>query len=110
MLISDSLVLLQKVHYGIFILNTEKATKQGVRFLEDVLNQNNLRNNCLVLNNVKEKRWKYYYGKYAYRYGYGYGYGYGYSYGNGYRYGGYGYGYGEDPKEKQSKRSKKSDQ
>ncbi|MEN9348082.1 MAG: hypothetical protein RLZZ77_1593 [Bacteroidota bacterium] len=109
MLISDSLVLLQKVHYGIFILNTEKATKQGVRFLEDVLNQNNLRNNCLVLNNVKEKRWKYYYGKYAYRYGYGYGYGYGYSYGNGYRYGGYGYGYGEDPKEKQSKRSKKSD-
>jgi acetyl-CoA C-acetyltransferase len=25
------------------------------------------------LNNIKQKRWRYYYGKYAYRYGYGYG-------------------------------------
>jgi len=72
MLISDSLVLLNKVHLGIFVMNTEKATKAGLRHLEEVLLMNNLKKNSIVLNNIKQKRWKYYYGKYAYRYGYGY--------------------------------------
>jgi len=96
MLISDSLVLMNHVDTGIYVLNTEKASKQGVRYLEEVLNQNNLTNVSLLLNNIKQKKWKYYYGKYAYRYGYGYGYDYGY---------GYGYGYGDegDAKKKKSK-------
>ena len=93
LLISDSLVLLSKVDLGIFVLNTEKATKAGLKHLEDVLLMNNLKKNALMLNNIKQKRWKYYYGKYAYRYGYGYGYGYGYKYSYGYKYG-YKYNYG----------------
>ncbi|MFN9391952.1 MAG: polysaccharide biosynthesis tyrosine autokinase [Flavobacteriales bacterium] len=111
MLISDSIVLLSKVRTGIFVMNTEKATKAGIRHLEDVLNQNNLKNNSLLLNNIKTNRWRYYYGKYLYRYGYGYGYGYGYSYGYGYgggsSYGGYGYGYGETEKKGKKGRNKK---
>ncbi len=90
MLISDSLVLLNFVDLGIFVMNTEKATKQGVRHLEEILLQNKLEHNYLVLNNVKQKKWKYYYGKYAYKYGYGYGYGYAYGYGYGHGYGTYG--------------------
>ncbi|MFT5957500.1 MAG: capsular exopolysaccharide synthesis family protein, partial [Flavobacteriales bacterium] len=96
MLISDSLVLMNHVNTGIYVLNTEKASKQGVRYLEEILSQNNLTNVSVLLNNIKQKKWKYYYGKYAYRYGYGYGYDYGY---------GYGYGYGDegDAKKKKSK-------
>lgn len=102
LLISDSLVLLSKADLGIFVMNTEKATKSGVRHLEDILLQNNLRKNALMLNNIKQKRWKYYYSKYAYRYGFGYGYGYGY----GSSYGGYMYGnnYYTDEAEKKPKR------
>ena len=103
LLISDSLVLLSKVDLGIFVLNTEKATKAGIRHLEDILLMNNLRKNALILNNIKQKRWKYYYGKYAYRYGYGYGYGYGNTYG------GYMYGnnyYTEDDSVKSKRRKK----
>lgn len=102
MLISDSLVLLSKVDLGIFVMNTEKATKSGVRHLEEVLLQNKLKSNTLLLNNIKMKRWKYYYGKYAYRYGYGYAYGYGYGSG----YGSYSYGnpyYTEDLKKTRRK-------
>ncbi len=103
MLISDALVLLNKVNLGIFVFNTEKATKQGLRYLEDVLSQNNQKSNAVLLNNIKQKRWKYYYGKYAHRYGYGYGYGYGYSYGA------YGYNssyYYEDEKKSRKKKGK----
>lgn len=105
MLISDSLVLLKLVDLGIFVMNTDKATKQGVRHLEEILLQNKLEHNCLVLNNVKQKRWKYYYGKYAYKYGYGYGYGYAYGYGYGHGYG----TYGIESKPKKRRRKKGDD-
>ena len=42
LLITDSLVLLSKVDRGILVMNTQKATKQGIQYLEDVLSQNNL--------------------------------------------------------------------
>lgn len=87
MLISDSIVLLNKADLCVFVFNTEKATKGGVKHLEELLFQNKLTQGSLILNNIKQKRWKYYYSKYAYRYGYGYGYGYGSSYGGG-NYGG----------------------
>jgi capsular exopolysaccharide synthesis family protein len=86
-LISDALVLLNKVQLSIFVLNTLKATKQGVKFLEEILVQNEINHVTLLLNNIKQNRWRYYYSKYAYKYGYGYVYGYGYGYGEGYRYG-----------------------
>ncbi len=81
MLISDALVLLEKVDLGLFVFNSEKATKEGVRFLEDILEQNNLKNIAFILNGIKQKKWAYYKGKYyssryAYKYGYGSGYGY----------------------------------
>jgi capsular exopolysaccharide synthesis family protein len=84
MLISDSMVLMRLVDVGIFIMNTEKATRSGVRHLEEIVEANNLSHTALILNNVKAKRWRYYYSRYAYRYGYSYGYGYGYGYGKGY--------------------------
>ncbi|MFZ6050971.1 polysaccharide biosynthesis tyrosine autokinase [Halocola ammonii] len=83
MMISDAYVLLKYADTGIFVLNTLKATKQGVNFLEETLEQNNLEHVSLALNNLRQKRWKYYYQKYAYKYGYGYGYGFNYGYGYG---------------------------
>jgi capsular exopolysaccharide synthesis family protein len=76
MLISDSMVLMRHVDVGMFVMNTDKATKGGVRHLEEIVEANKLHHTALILNNVKAKRWKYYYSRYAYRYGYGYGYGY----------------------------------
>jgi capsular exopolysaccharide synthesis family protein len=75
MLISDSMVLMRKVNMGIFVMNTEKATKAGVRHLEELVEQNKLEHTSIILNYVKTKKWRYYYGKYTYSYGYGYGYG-----------------------------------
>jgi capsular exopolysaccharide synthesis family protein len=102
-LISDSLVLMNKVQLGLFVMNTQKATKQGVRFLEDTLEQNEISHVTLLLNNIKQNKWRYYYSKYAYKYGYGYVYGYGYGYGDGYR---YGYGEYSENAEKSKKKSK----
>ena len=82
MLISDSMVLMRKVDVGLFVMNTDKATRSGVRYLEEIIESNKLTHTALLLNNVKLKRWKYYYGRYSYNYGYGYGYGYGKSYGS----------------------------
>lgn len=83
MLISDSLILMKSVDIGLFVFNTEKASKQGVQYLEGLLDQNGISKVSLILNNVKHKRWLYYYGKYSYKYSYKYGsYGYKYSYGN----------------------------
>ncbi|MEY4329680.1 MAG: hypothetical protein RL609_428, partial [Bacteroidota bacterium] len=103
-LISDSLVLMNKVQLGLFVMNTQKATKQGVRFLEDTLEQNEISHVTLLLNNIKQNRWRYYYSKYAYKYGYGYVYGYGYGYGDGYR-----YGYGEYSENAEKARKKSND-
>jgi len=82
MLISDSMVLMRLVNLGIFVMNTEKATKGGVRQLEEIVHSSNLEHTSIILNNVKSSKWKYYYGKYGYRYGYGYGYGYSSEYKN----------------------------
>jgi tyrosine-protein kinase Etk/Wzc len=103
-LISDSLVLMNKVQLGVFVMNTQKATKQGVRFLEDTLEQNEISHVTLLLNNIKQNKWRYYYSKYAYKYGYGYVYGYGYGYGDGYR-----YGYGEYSENAEKARKKSND-
>jgi tyrosine-protein kinase Etk/Wzc len=97
-LISDALVLMNKVNLSFCVLNTQKATKQGVRFLEETFTQNDISHVSLLLNNIKQNRWKYYYAKYAYKYGYGYVYGYGYGYGDGYRYGYSEYADSEDEK------------
>ncbi|NEN24067.1 polysaccharide biosynthesis tyrosine autokinase [Cryomorpha ignava] len=81
MLISDSMVLMRAVDIGMFVMNTEKATRSGVRHLEEIVESNKLMHTALILNNVKLQKWRYYYGRYSYNYGYGYGYGYGKGYG-----------------------------
>jgi len=72
MLISDSMVLIRKADVSMFVLNTEKATRQGVRHLEELIEMNHLNHTSLILNNVQLKRWRYYYGKYSYGGSYGY--------------------------------------
>ncbi|MFK7758103.1 MAG: polysaccharide biosynthesis tyrosine autokinase [Flavobacteriales bacterium] len=74
MLISDSLVLHTLVDNSIFILNTEKAQRAGIRFLEETLEQNNISNVSLILNNVRLKKLQRLYAKYGNKYSYGYGY------------------------------------
>lgn len=106
-LISDSLVLMRVADTGLYVMNTEKASRQGVRYLEEVLEQNKIGHVALLLNNIKQKKWKYYYGKYLYRYGYSYAYGYGYGYGYGYEYGYGNEGYGPDPDERKPARNGK---
>ncbi|MGB1075479.1 MAG: polysaccharide biosynthesis tyrosine autokinase [Flavobacteriales bacterium] len=92
LLLSDALVLMTHVDAALLVTNTEKSSKRGIRLLEESLAQNNLSHISFVLNNIRMRRWQYYYSKYAYKYGLGYGYGYSYGYG------GYSYGpdYGED--------------
>ncbi|MBL6865744.1 MAG: polysaccharide biosynthesis tyrosine autokinase [Flavobacteriales bacterium] len=95
LLITDALVLMSKVDTGLLVTNTEKATKRGIKHLEELLGQNDLSHASLVMNNIRATRFGQYYAKYAYKYGFGYGYGYGYGYG------GYGTGtYGDEPETK----------
>ncbi|MFP5470884.1 MAG: polysaccharide biosynthesis tyrosine autokinase [Bacteroidia bacterium] len=81
-LISDAVVLINKCDAAIFVMNVKFARKQSVRFLEEIIEKNNLKNIGIALNNIKVRRWKYY-SKYGYKYGYAYNYGYGYGYGYG---------------------------
>jgi capsular exopolysaccharide synthesis family protein len=78
LLISDAMVIKKFADTSIFVMNTEKATKQGVKFVEEIIESNNMQSSSIILNNIKQKKWKYYYSKYTYGYGYGYSYGYGY--------------------------------
>jgi capsular exopolysaccharide synthesis family protein len=73
-LISDAVVLINKCDAGIFVMNVKFARKQAVRFLEEIVEKNNLSNVGIALNNIKVHRWKYY-SKYGYSYAYNYGYG-----------------------------------
>lgn len=92
-IISDSIYLMQYADISLFVLNTKFATKAVVSFVDELVENNQIKNFAYILNGVKRRRSGYYYTKYSYRYGAGYGYGYGYGgggYGSGYgaRYGG----------------------
>ncbi|MGD1847678.1 MAG: GumC family protein [Salibacteraceae bacterium] len=94
-LITDGMVLMQKVDLKLFVLNSKFTNRQSVNFIEDAISKNDLTDCGIILNGVRQRRFSYYYyGKYGYGYGYGYGFGYGYGYG--YR----GYGYGENEEKK----------
>jgi tyrosine-protein kinase Etk/Wzc len=82
-LLSDSVYLIQFVDASIFVLNTKTSTKRGITFLENLIEDNNLKNVMLLLNGVARFSKRYYYQGYGYSYGYGYGYGYGKGYGRG---------------------------
>lgn len=80
-LLSDSVYLIQHVDASIFVLNTRSSTKKVISFIEELIENNNLKNIHLLLNGVKNMGRRYYYQGYGYSYGYGYGYGYGKGYG-----------------------------
>ena len=84
LLISDALVLMEHVDTALLVTNTKQSSRRGIKHLEDLLDQNNLKHASFVLNGIKPRRLMKYYSKYAARYGY-------YSYGSGYT-DGYGYG------------------
>ncbi len=71
-LISDAMVLLDKVDVGIFVMNTNVANRRGVEFLEEIVAKSKVNSAGLVLNGIKTRKWN------RFRLGYGYGYGYGY--------------------------------
>jgi capsular exopolysaccharide synthesis family protein len=75
-LITDALALMKFAHINLFVMNTKFANKKGVDFLEEIMNKSDA-SSGLILNQIRQKKWKYYYKNYAYKYGYGYGYGYG---------------------------------
>jgi Mrp family chromosome partitioning ATPase len=84
LLISDALVLMEHVDTALLVTNTKQSSRRGIKHLEELLDQNNLKHASFVLNGIKPRRLMKYYSKYAARYGY-------YSYGSGYT-DGYGYG------------------
>jgi len=83
LLISDSQVLVNHVDMALFVLNSQKASREGVRYLEEFISKLETKSTALILNSIKIQRWKYYYGKVSGKYGYIYGDGYGYGYGYG---------------------------
>lgn len=82
LLISDSQVLVNHVDMALFVLNSQKASREGVRYLEEFVDKLETKSTALILNNIKIRKWKYYYGKVSGKYGYIYGDGYGYGYGS----------------------------
>ena len=67
--ISDGIVLLKHVDASVFVMNTKMANRKGLKYLEEIVEKSQLTNKGIVLNGVRLKRWKYYYGKYGYGYG-----------------------------------------
>ena len=78
-IISDALVLSSSVDHTIFVMNTKFANKKGLDYLQNISEQSNIKSNGIILNGIKNRKWKYYYGNYKYGYSYGYKYSYGYS-------------------------------
>jgi len=82
MLISDSQVLVNHSDMALFVLNSKKAHRDGVKYLEEFVDKLENTNVGLILNNIQVKKWRYYYGKMTGNYGYGYSDGYMYHYGS----------------------------
>jgi capsular exopolysaccharide synthesis family protein len=49
-LISDGVVLIQQVDFALFVMNTRMATKKGVKYLEEIINDTKVKHKGLVLN------------------------------------------------------------
>ncbi len=80
-LLSDSVYLMQYADAILFVLNANSSTRKTVQFVEELKNNNNIKNLLFILNGVRNISKRYYYKGYGYSYGYGYGYGYGKGYG-----------------------------
>ncbi|MGP8217179.1 MAG: polysaccharide biosynthesis tyrosine autokinase [Bacteroidia bacterium] len=76
--ISDAIILMNLSDANLFVLNTKFAYKASINYVQETIQANKIKHFGFVLNNVKQKKSKYYYNRYGYYSGYGYGYGYGY--------------------------------
>ena len=86
-LITDGVMLMDKVDVKLFVLNSKSTTITSLDYIEHLISKKEFEHCALVLNEEKLSRLNYYYSKYGYgSYGYG-GYGYGYGYGHGATYG-----------------------
>ena len=81
-LITDGIMLMDKVDVKLFVLNSKSTTNTSLDYIEHLISKKEFEHCALVLNEERLSRLNYYYSKYGYG-GYGYG-GYGYSYGTGY--------------------------
>ncbi len=79
-LISDAISIMKYSSIVLFVMHTSHAKRNGLRFLKEIQVKNPDNSMAIILNSVRVKRFRYYYGKYSYNYGYGYNYGYNYSY------------------------------
>lgn len=71
-LVTDTLVLSRVTDATIYVCRMDYSSKGNIRYANDLMEQNKLKNMLLVINDVSE-----------FHRGYGYGYGYGYSHGYG---------------------------
>ncbi|NQV53687.1 MAG: polysaccharide biosynthesis tyrosine autokinase [Flavobacteriales bacterium] len=86
-LITDGIMLMDKVDIKLFVLNSKSTTNTSLDYIEHLIDKKKFEHCALVLNEEKLSRLNYYYSKYGQgSYGYG-GYGYGYGYGHGKAYG-----------------------
>jgi Mrp family chromosome partitioning ATPase len=70
-LLSDSIYLMQYIDTTIFVLNAASSTKKVVKFVENIVVDNKIKNLFFVLNGVTKSMKRYYYQGYGYGYGYG---------------------------------------
>ncbi len=90
-LVSDALELIRHTDFNLLVVRQGKTVKNALAAVNDLYQEEKIRNMGIIFNDVDFRRLDY---------GYGYRYGYSYRYGYNYRYG-YGYGYfDEDKKER----------
>ncbi len=77
-IVTDALLLTKYTDANIFVVRQNYTSKNTLRLLDELYKKENIKNLCILINDVKVPAY--------YRYGYDYGYGYGYTYRDGYGY------------------------
>lgn len=77
-IVADALLLAQRADAFLYVIRQNYSSKSSVKLLNEVIQNNPLKNVNIIFNGVKKSV------TYGLKYGYGYGYGYGYTYGQGY--------------------------
>ncbi len=75
-LVADAYMVMKHTDVNLYIVRQNYTTKEVLRFVNGLYDNNRVDNLYLVLNDVSSGTGVYGYGKYSYGYGYGYGYNY----------------------------------
>ena len=75
-LVADAYMVMKYTDVNLYIVRQNYTTKEVLRFVNGLYDNNRVENLYLVLNDVSSGSGVYGYGKYSYGYGYGYGYNY----------------------------------